>query len=106
MDQGFILGCQSHWFCFAGIGLIGGQDAVGRVRPLGVVILQPFPDARLRLGAFLKGMQVHTFVFQRPPQKFDHAIVDPAALAIHADLDLRVAQHVDPVTAGELAAII
>ncbi len=33
-------------------------------------------------------MQVHAFIFQRPPQALDHTIVDPAPLAVHADLDL------------------
>jgi hypothetical protein len=32
--------------------------------------------------------------------------VDPTALTIHADLDLRIRQHVDPVAVGELAALI
>ena len=50
-------------------------------------------------------MQIDTFVFQRPPQTLDHAVVDPAPFAIHADLDLCVGQHVDPVATGELTAL-
>jgi len=45
VDQGFISGCHSHRLCFARIGLVGGQDAMGRVRSFGIVIGQPFSDA-------------------------------------------------------------
>jgi hypothetical protein len=45
VDQGFISGCHSHRLCFARIGLVGGQDAMGRVRLFGIVIGQPFSDA-------------------------------------------------------------
>jgi hypothetical protein len=49
VDQGFMSGCYSHWFCFACIGLVRVQDAVGRVRSFDVVARQPFSDASLRL---------------------------------------------------------
>ena len=49
VDQGFMSGCYSRWFCLAGIGLVGGQDAVGRVRALGAVISHPLSDAHLCL---------------------------------------------------------
>ena len=45
VDQGFISGCNSHRLCFGRIGLVGGQDAMGRVRSFGIVIGQPFSDA-------------------------------------------------------------
>lgn len=45
VDQGFISGCHSHRLCFGRIGLVGGQDAMGRVRSFGIVIGQPFSDA-------------------------------------------------------------
>jgi len=38
VDQGFMSGCHSHWFCFARIGFVWGQDAVGRVRSFCIVI--------------------------------------------------------------------
>jgi putative integral membrane protein (TIGR02587 family) len=44
VDQGFLSGCHSYGFGFAGMDLIWGQDAVGGVGPLGVVIGQPFPN--------------------------------------------------------------
>ena len=45
VDQGFISGCNSHRLCFGRIGLVGGQDAMGRVRSFGIVIGQPSSDA-------------------------------------------------------------
>ena len=83
-----------------------GQDAVCRVRALGVVISQPLADARLCFRALLKGVQVNAFVLQKPPQMLDHAVVDPPPFAVHADFDPGCAQHVDPGTAGEPAALI
>lgn len=44
MDHGFILGCKFHWFCFAGINLIGGKYAVGRVGALSLIVDQSFAD--------------------------------------------------------------
>ena len=44
VDQGFTSGCHFHGFGFAGMDLIRGQDVMGRVGPLGVVIGQPSPD--------------------------------------------------------------
>ena len=38
VDQGFMSGCQSHGLCFALIGFVWGQDAVGRVQSFGIVI--------------------------------------------------------------------
>jgi hypothetical protein len=64
VDQGFMSGCYSQWFCFAGIGLVRGQDAVGRVRSLEVVVRQPFSAPSLRLGAFLKRVQIDAFLFE------------------------------------------
>jgi hypothetical protein len=47
MDQDFMSGCKFHWFYSAGIGLIGGQDAVGGVRAFRGVIGQPLFDTSL-----------------------------------------------------------
>lgn len=44
VDQGFTSGCHFHGFRFADMDLFGGQYAMGRVGPLGVVIGQPFPN--------------------------------------------------------------
>ena len=68
------------------------RPAISRCQPLP---LSPF-----------KGVQIDAFVLQRPPKTLDHPIVDPAPFTIHADLDLRIRQHVDPIATGELAALI
>jgi hypothetical protein len=49
VDQGFKSGRYSHWFCFPVIGLVWGQDSVGRMRALDVVVGQPLSDTSLRL---------------------------------------------------------
>lgn len=41
VDQGFLPGCHSHGFSFAGTSLVWGQYAVSGVGPLGVLIGQP-----------------------------------------------------------------
>ena len=51
-------------------------------------------------------MQINAFVLQRPPKPLNHPIVDPAPLAIHADFNLCITQNLDPIAAGELAALI
>lgn len=44
VGQGFLSGCNSHGFSSVCMDLIRGQDAMGRVGPLGVVIGQPSTD--------------------------------------------------------------
>src|SRR6056297_692409 len=44
VDQGFTSGCHFHGLRFAGMELVGGQYAMDRVGPLGVVIGQPLAD--------------------------------------------------------------
>jgi hypothetical protein len=43
---------------------------------------------------------------QRPPQSLDHAVVDPAAFAIHRYLHLGLLELINPVAAGELRSLI
>ena len=75
------------------------------MRALSGVVSQPFADTCLGLSATLEGVEVHAFVLQGSPQTLDPAVVDPPPFAVHADLDLCLGQHVDPSTAGELAAL-
>ena len=51
-------------------------------------------------------MQINAFVLEGSRQALDREVIDPTALAVHADLDLCVHQHVKPRAAGELAALI
>jgi len=59
-------------------------------------------DIRDRLVA----VQVDLFVLDRAPEPLDEDVVAPAAFAVHADLDLSAAQHVQEFQARELAALI
>lgn len=65
------------------------------------------------------GAQIDLFVFDRPPEPFDHCpavvcianderedIVPPRALAVHADLDVGILQRFDEVDGCKLAALI
>ena len=47
-------------------------------------------------------MQVNAFIHERPPQAFDHAVINPAPLTVPADFDFRIRQYVNPITTGEL----
>jgi hypothetical protein len=47
-------------------------------------------------------VEVDVLIFHALPQPFDKYIVDPAPLAIHADLDLLGFENLGEVLAGEL----
>ncbi len=59
-----------------------------------------------QLTAGLVSFEVNVFVFDAPPETLDKDVVDPAALAVHADLDPRGFQFVDPVVARKLRSLI
>ena len=68
----------------------------------GQIAVQPAP--RLRDTAI--GPEVDFLIFDRPPQPFDHDIVAPRALAVHANRDLGRLQGHQKGPRGELAALI
>ena len=45
-------------------------------------------------------------VFDGSPQSFDEHVVEPSALAVHADADAMIGETFPPGTRGELAALI
>ena len=51
-------------------------------------------------------MQINAFVLEGSRQALDREVIDPTALAVHADLHLCGRQQVDPIAAGELATLI
>ena len=71
------------------------RPAIGRYRRGLATRSRSYADKCIRIS--LRGPAV-----QRPPEAFDHTIVDPAALAIHRYLHLGILQLIDPVAAGEL----
>ena len=58
------------------------------------------------LGDALIGMQVDMLVFHALPQPLDEHVVDPAPLAVHADLDPVGFEDPGEVVTCELAALI
>ena len=70
VDQGFTSGCHSHGFGSAGMDLLGGQDAMGRVGPLGIVIGRPLADTVAGLRPGLEATQINAFVFRFADLRF------------------------------------
>ena len=62
------------------------------------------PRAHRRDG--LVRAQIHVLVFDGAPEPFDKDVVAPAAAAVHADLDVMRAQHVEKRRARELRALV
>ena len=71
-----------------------------------VIVLDPEMEFLLRIFHVVEGIQVNAFVFQRTPQPLDKDIVHPAALAIHRGPDVVRLEFVNPISAGELRALI
>ena len=51
-------------------------------------------------------MQINAFVLEGSRQALDREVIDPTTVAVHVDLRLCVRQQVDPIAAGEPAALI
>ena len=51
-------------------------------------------------------MQINALVLEGSQQALNREVIDPTALAVHADHNLCVRQQVDPIAAGELADLI
>lgn len=66
---------------------------------IGRQLLARFGDALIR-------MQINVLVLDAAPWPFDEHVIDPTALAVHADLDGMVAQHLGEVGTGELTALV
>lgn len=52
------------------------------------------------------GIEIDFLIFHAAPQSFNKYIIPPGALAIHADADVIVLEHIDKRTTGILAALI
>ncbi len=70
-----------------------------------VVVADPITNPVPGFGTGFEGVQVDAFVFEGSPEPLDHPIVDPAATTVHRDFDLRIAQHVGEIGAGELGSL-
>ena len=71
-----------------------------------VVEVHPAADAFAGLGYILVRAEVDFFVFEAAPEPFDEHVVDPAAFAVHADLDTGVFEYFGEILAGKLATLV
>ena len=58
------------------------------------------------LGDRIIGVQVDLLIFHAFPEPLDQHVVDPAALAVHADLDAVPLDQADELRAGKLATLV
>ena len=86
------------------VGLVRRLAVKARMRPSGIVEVEIATDRGAGVGDRVVGPEVDLLVFHRAPEPLDEDIVAPGALAVHADGDAVLPQHVGEVSAGELAA--
>jgi len=92
---------------FLPICLIGGLVVQTRMRPVGVVEINPALETLPDLAAGFKSVQVNALVFQGAPEPLDHDVVHPAPFAIHRNADIGVLlEGGNEFVTGELAALI
>jgi len=97
------LGCQAEGQ-LVGVSLIRCYAVKTRVWPPAVIKVEVTADRSTSLADAVVGSQIHLFVFDAAPQPFDEDIVQPSALAVHADGDGIFDQHAREGRASELAA--
>lgn len=88
------------------VDLIRGLAVQARMGPPGIVEVQVSPDGFAGLADRAIGFEVDLLVLHRPPEALDEDVVAPGALAVHADADVPVGQHLDELPAGELGALV
>jgi hypothetical protein len=76
------------------------------VLALGVVEPEVVPNPGSRLRHRLAGPQIDGFIFDAASEALDKHIVQPAALAVHADLDPCGFQNACEGLVGELGALV
>ena len=76
------------------------------MRATGIVEREVPGQLLLGLGDALVGMQVDVFVLHALPQSLDEYVVNPAPLAVHADLDVVGLENRSELDAGELTALV
>src|SRR5918999_1384250 len=76
------------------------------MRTLGVVEVDVTPNAGLRFGDTVVGMQIYLLVLDAAPEALDEDIITPAPLAVHALQDAMGGKQRDKLTIGKLAALV
>src|SRR3990172_2636610 len=93
-------------FVHAEVGLIRRPIGKRLVRPAPVVEPEVALQRRVRFWRTLVGMQVDLLVLHASPQPLDEHIVDPSALAVHADADALGLKHFAERGSGKLRAMV
>jgi hypothetical protein len=75
------------------------------MRPPAIVKGQIPTNRSTGLSDSIVGPQIDLLVFDAAPQALDKDVVAPGALAVHADRDLVLQQHLGEVVAGKLTAL-
>src|SRR5579883_2401638 len=84
-----------------------GRTIVMRLMPAGAIVEIEVRSQLLPcLAAIAVAMKVDLLVLHRAPRPLDEDVVDPAALAVHADAAAGGFRLLDPVLGGELRALI
>ena len=60
----------------------------------------------LSLKAIADLMQIDALILERSPEPLDEDVIHTSTLAIHADFDARIKQHLRKLVAGELTALV
>ena len=67
-----------------------------------VVEVHPIANALLCLVDTIVGFQIDFLIFQTAPEALDKYIIHPAALAVHADLDIMDLKYNGEALAGKV----
>ena len=86
--------------------LIGCHSTQTGVPSVLVVEVHPIANALLCLVDTVVGFQIDLLIFQTAPETLDKYIVHPAALAVHADLNIMLLEHIGEALTGKLTALI
>ncbi len=97
--------CLLHRDCIE-VCRIRGLSTERGMRPARVIEVEVRCELSASLGDALVGMQIDVLLLDAAPQSLDDDVVDPATLAVHADLDALVFQDIHEIGAGELAALV
>ena len=74
--------------------------------PFGIVKIQIATERRACFRHAGVGAQIDFLVLDGSPDTFDEDVVPPSALAIHADFDVILNEHLRESRTGELRALI
>jgi hypothetical protein len=76
------------------------------VPPLLIIEHQPIVDTLLGLSDTIVGLEINLFVFQSSPEALNKDIIQPSALAVHADFDAVIFQYIGKIFTGKLSALV